>query len=346
MGSRTECRLKRVVFEVTGYCNNACAHCYNFWWEGASRGRPRGSLSRERFRGWLDNILRDAPLSQIAFSGGEPLLCPDLPEMVGDAAEAGISAVVITNGALLDSSRARKYPQGTIFEITLFSTDARVHDAMAGRQVFERVLKAAVCVLRHQHRLAVACVVTRKNAGNVGKVIELAIALGADAVLLNRVNLMRRTLGVGKDLVPGADMLRDALDAAEDRAKQHAVSVAVSVPVPPCVVDFRRYEHIQFGFCPRGGPESYYTVGWNGEVRPCNHSSVVLGDLDQNGFGEIVTNCRARAFWRKSVPRECQTCTHPFKNQCLGGCPAAAHECTGRTGRIDPFVLIALGKTI
>ena len=181
------------------------------------------------------------------------------------------------------------------------------------------------------------------RAKEVGPTIDLAIAIGADAVLLNRVNLARNTIGRARELVPEAALLGEALGQAEDRAARHGVAVSVSVPVPPCVVDPRPYRHLHFGFCPRGGPESYYTVGWNGRVRPCNHSSVILGDLGRSGFAEIVSGRKAREFWRL-VPPQCSQCEHPWKDRCRGGCPAAADECTGRRDRMDPFVPLALGQ--
>ncbi len=262
--------------------------------------------------------------------------------MVCDATDAGLSSVVITNAALLDTSIAKRFPEGTIFEFTLFSSRASVHDAMAGRRVFERVLEAAARLLRNGHRLAVVCVVTRRNLRDVGGAIDLAIAIGADAVLLNRVNLTKRTLAAAEDLVPAASELREAFDAAEDRAKRYGVAVSVSVPMPPCVLDPGLYEHLQFGFCPRGGPESYYTISWDGHLRPCNHSSRILGDLAHEGFGELVQGSRAKEFWWIAVPHECRGCVHPLKQMCLGGCPAAAMECTGRSGQLDPFVGLAM----
>lgn len=338
MGSKAGCNLKHVVFEVTEHCNNACAHCYNFWREGAFRGRSDASMSRARFRVLLAGILRDAPVSQIAFSGGEPLFCPELPEIVCDATDAGLNSVVITNATLLSPSLAVRFPEGTIFEITLFSPDAGVHNAMAGRRAFGQVLRAAAHLLRSGHRLAVACVVTRRNFRDIAGVIDLAVAIGADAVLVNRMNLTRRSLPMAQDLVPAASELREALDQAESRAKLYGIVVSVSVPVPPCVVDPGAFKHLHFGFCPRGGAESYYTISWDGRVRPCNHASVILGNLDQNGFGEIVRGHRAEEFWGIPIPRECRSCRHPLRHACRGGCPAAALECTGRRGQLDPFV--------
>jgi radical SAM protein with 4Fe4S-binding SPASM domain len=190
---------------------------------------------------------------------------------------------------------------------------------------------------RRKFRLALACVVNRLNFHDVFRTIELGIALEAEAVLFNRINLSRETLASAAELVPSVEQLRQALEAAEDAARQYGIAVAVSVPIPPCVLDLSPYRHLHFGWCPRGGGGAYYTVSYNGLLRPCNHSSAILGDLRTEGFAEIVTREATRAYWRP-LPAECRDCAEPLRGSCQGGCPAASYECYGSGGRIDPFV--------
>jgi pyrroloquinoline quinone biosynthesis protein E len=297
-------------------------------------------LSWKQISGLVKKVKSDAPLKQVAFSGGEPMLRNDLPDIVSDLADDGLSSVIITNGTLLSASRIKRFPSDTIFEITLFSANAKVHNYMAGSSVFDRILEGLVCLERNGGRFVLVVVITKLNAHDVRRTIELAIALGADTVMLNRVNLSRHTLPIADELVPSVSMLRECLDAAEDAAADFGISIALSVPVPPCLVDPRRYSNLHFGWCPRGNKESYYTIGWDGLLRPCNHSSVTLGDLRKQSFKEIILGSRTDEFW-KPVPYECQRCEHPLKHLCRGGCPAAADECFGSRDYIDPMVVYA-----
>ena len=102
------------------------------------------------------------------------------------------------------------------------------------------------------------------NAHDVLQTIELGIALKAEAVMFNRINLTRSTLPVAAQLVPSVHQLAQALDAAEEAARRYGVSVAVSVPIPPCVIDVSRYKNLHFGWCPRGGAGAYHTISYNG----------------------------------------------------------------------------------
>jgi PqqA peptide cyclase len=330
----------QVVVEVTEACHHHCVHCYNFWRKRRTPVNSPQTLTRKEILTLIRKVRRDAPIRQVALSGGEPLLRNDLPEIVSDLASEGLSVVVITNGTLLTDDCMERFPEGTTFEITLFSVDAEIHDRIAGRVgAFKKVLRASEYVTRHNCRLALSCVINRFNAHDVLQTIELGIALGAEAVLLNRINLSRHSLPMADLLVPTVEQLTNALDAADEAARLYGIAVAVSVPIPPCLVDISRYEHLHFGWCPRGSKDAYYTISYNGLVRPCNHSSVILGDLRTESFRAIVTREGAQDFWMP-VPLECQQCDRQLQDVCRGGCPAASDECYGTRNRMDPFVEI------
>ena len=330
--------FEQVVVEVTQACHHRCVHCYNFWRQHRAPVRDPETLSRREILALVRKIRRDTPLRQVGLSGGEPLLRPDLPEIAGDLSTEGLGIVVITNATLLTDELLGRFPPEVLFEFTLFSADAELHDRMAGRPgAFRRAIQGVQRAARHKFRLALACVITRLNFHDVFRTIELGIALHAEAVLFNRINLSKATLASARELVPSVEQLRQALNAAEEAAQRYGIAVAVSVPIPPCVLDLSPYKHLHFGWCPRGGRQAYYTVSYNGLLRPCNHSSAVLGDLQTEGFAEIVTRESTRAYWRP-IPAECRQCPEPLRDSCRGGCPAASYECFGSANRVDPFV--------
>jgi len=351
LSQATHSEFKQVVIEVTEACNHACLHCYNYWRPNrlsesvVPRMRPRGILTRMEILRLLRKVRRSAPISSVAISGGEPFLRPDLPEIVTDIASEGLAVVTITNGTLLTDSRLKRFPPGSYFEVTLFSTNRETHNYLAGRDCFKTVVANLDRLHSFGCHFVLAVVITRLNVRDVMQTIELGIALGARGVLLNRVNLGKEALPIARDLVPCADELRGALQEADRAAEKYGIGVAVSVPVPPCVLDPRDFPHLHFGWCPRGGKDAYYTIGCTGLLRPCNHSSLVLGDLRKQGFADIVKSAKTKAFW-SPVPPECIACTHPLKESCAGGCRAAARECHGDVNKIDPFVAFTLAPAL
>ena len=330
-----------IVVEVTEACPHSCVHCYNYWREDRAPVLAPDTLSRKDIRDLVRKIRKDAPLRVVALSGGEPLLRADLAGICTDLANDGLSVAVITSGALLTPARAGRFPPRTTFEITLFGADAALHDTIVGRTgAFQRVLEGSVSAIENGCSIVASIVLNRLNADHARDAFELGIALGADAFLLNRMNFSRLTLPHAAELAPTVEQLKSALDVAEDVAVQFDAAVSVSVPIPPCVVDPAPYPHVHFGWCPRGGPQAYYTVSHNGMLRPCNHSSLVLGDLRRHSFAELVNGPAAAAFWAP-LPDECLECTHPLRDVCRGGCPASSDECYGTRRRVDPLVQLA-----
>jgi radical SAM protein with 4Fe4S-binding SPASM domain len=333
----TQCRQRQLVLELTEQCNNSCLHCYNFWRGSGSKIPPKQVLSRLQIKKLIQKVRLDAPIINIALSGGEPMLRKDIAEIVCDIVECNLSPLVITNGVLLNEKNLKKFPVNTAFEITLFSAYAKIHNQIAGNNVFDIVLNNLSRINKRGSKFFLAFVVTKKNAGEIKKTIELAIALGAGGALINRINLSKNSMSFASEIVPSVNELHDCLYEADKLAGQYSFPISISVPIPPCLINPDEFPNLHFGWCPRGNQNSYYTIGTTGLLRSCNHSSIILGDLFTQTYDEIVNSYAAKKFW-STIPEFCIQCNHPLKNVCSGGCPAAAYECYGTNSRIDPFV--------
>ena len=91
-----------VVWNITRQCNLKCRHCY----AQAQGKKPKGELTTQEGKILLDDLSTfGAPV--ILFSGGEPLLRPDLPELAQYAVAKGMRAVISTNGTLITRDLAK-----------------------------------------------------------------------------------------------------------------------------------------------------------------------------------------------------------------------------------------------
>ncbi len=336
---------KTFVIELTKRCNNHCLYCYLA--EGPSGqdcSRDRSSeMSTRELTDTIAKLCDEAPVQSIALSGGEPLLREDLPEILSFIRSKRVSIVVITNGTLLTRERLASVGTDVTFEITLLSYHREVHDQLAGRRgAWAAAVDGMANVRQAKGNFVSVFVATKLNCADVGKTAEMAIALGANGLMYNRVNLGARNIRYADRLLPTAAMIRENLDTLEEMGPRYQLPVAVGVAIEPCVIDIRKYKHIHFGWCPLAGEGSYFTVDPQGNVRVCNHSSVVLGNLKQDRFTDIYyEHPYVRAF-RDTWPAECETCNPELKAACCGGCKAAAEQCYGSFTKVDPFVTISL----
>jgi 12,18-didecarboxysiroheme deacetylase len=95
-----------VVWNVTRACNLKCIHCYA---RAVERG-DESEIDHEKGLALIDDLaLFGVPV--ILFSGGEPLMRPDLVGLARYAVDKGMRAVVSTNGTLITRQKARELKQ-------------------------------------------------------------------------------------------------------------------------------------------------------------------------------------------------------------------------------------------
>ena len=314
-----------IYLEITEECNNTCRYCNDFRMS-ASGGEQRyngESLSRGEIVGLMKKIQADIPLKNVAISGGEPTLRIDFPLILNDLVDLGLSPVVMTNGVGLTEELLGKLPRGVVFEVTLLGRNSQMHNFLAGRDVFDDIIRNVSVIEKYGSKLVVAFVATRANALEIYRVVELGLALGADSFVYRNVNSCSGKRQHISELAPSADMLRESLHLFQEAVSDFCVEAACPLSIPPCVVDVGSFPSIEFSWCPRSGGEARYSVDRTGLLKPCNHSSFVLGDLKREGFAEIVSCDSSRSF-RQTIPAECTGCSHLPEESCRAGCMGAS----------------------
>jgi radical SAM protein with 4Fe4S-binding SPASM domain len=92
-----------VVWNVGRRCNLHCVHCYS----DSSNRTYSGELTTEEAKGMIDD-LADFHIPVLLLSGGEPLLRPDIFELIAHARERGVRVTLSTNGTLITPEVARR----------------------------------------------------------------------------------------------------------------------------------------------------------------------------------------------------------------------------------------------
>ena len=92
-----------VVWNVTQRCNLKCLHCY----AQATVEEAPDELSTAEGMTLLEDLAAfGAPV--VLFSGGEPLMRPDLTQLIQKAVSLGMRAVISTNGTLITQAKAEE----------------------------------------------------------------------------------------------------------------------------------------------------------------------------------------------------------------------------------------------
>jgi len=94
---------------LTYACNIKCRFCY----AGCTKVKKNRELDKEGFKKVLDIIRYEAEVPSVSFTGGEPLLNKNLPELIKYASKAnGMRVNLITNGTLITTQKSKRACQG------------------------------------------------------------------------------------------------------------------------------------------------------------------------------------------------------------------------------------------
>ena len=263
-----------VSWMTTNQCNLKCVHCYQDAEEATER-----ELSTDEAKKMIDEIAR-AGFKIMIFSGGEPLLRPDIYELVAHAASRGLRPVFGSNGTLITDEVARRLKEAgaAAMGISVDSLDAAKHDKFRG--------------LPNAHALTLAGIEACKRAGlpfqlhttvvdwnrdEVCAITDFAEAIGAVA------HYIFFLIPVGR----GEYIQETSLEVLENEALLREImekSAEVSIDVKPtCAPQFTRVAK-QLGVdtrftrgCLAG--LTYCVVGSEGIVRPCAYMTEEAGDV-------------------------------------------------------------------
>lgn len=159
-----------VVWNMTRRCNLGCRHCY----AQATGEAGRGELSLEEGKALIADLAAyGAPV--LLFSGGEPLMREDLPELAAWAVEKGMRAVISTNGTLITRRKASELKAIGLSYVGISLDGGRqTHDQFRGRQgAFDQALKGIENCQAEGLKVGLRFTVSRRNAGEVPAIFRL-----------------------------------------------------------------------------------------------------------------------------------------------------------------------------
>lgn len=325
-----------LIYEATEACNQNCRFCYNHW-------RPEGSspVDASLARRTLKRILSQAEIGSVSLSGGEPMLLRNLTDLALRCRFAGSRVNVLTNGTLLTDSAIRNFGSIGIstLQIPLLSDRADIHEALTtlpgswNKAVSS--LRMAVDILGPE-KVAAVLIITAANVDTLATTLDLYDRIGVRTVMVNRFNLGGNGLLSSSDLLPSGVALRSSFKVVSDFALAHpGMSFVSGVCTPMCVLNPSDYPGVRFTSCSTDLKSRPLAVNYRGDVRFCNHSPYVLGNVYERPIGEILTDETVLQRFA-GVPSECGDC-HLFE-RCKGGCRAASEQVHGTFDAVDPIV--------
>lgn len=261
-------------------------------------------LSSDLYQKLIDELAPSLTYLTFYFQG-EPYLHPQLLEMVSYASRRKIYTATSTNAHYLSDEMAKKTVESGLDRliISLDGADQETYESYRVGGELSKVLEGTRNIVRWKRELESSTphvifqfLVVRPNESQIEQVYKLADEMGVDEVALKTAQIY--DYKNGSDLIPRQEKYSryrrqaDGTYEIKNKLLNHCWKMWHS-----CVVT------------------------WDGKVVPCcfdKDAHFVLGDLNQNSFGEIWRSDKYNDF-RKSLLRSrseieiCKNCTEGTK---------------------------------
>ncbi|MEJ2647923.1 MAG: radical SAM protein [Sedimentisphaerales bacterium] len=158
-----------VVWNISRACNLKCVHCYN---DSGSSKAP-DELTTDEAKVVLDD-LAEFGVPSVLFSGGEPLMRPDLFELIAYAVEKGLRTVISTNGTLLTTDFARRIKQNNVSYVGI-SLDGvgKINDQFRGvAGAFDRAVTGIRNCQNAGVRIGLRLTLTKRNVQDLESLFD------------------------------------------------------------------------------------------------------------------------------------------------------------------------------
>ena len=205
-----------VVWNMTKACNLKCQHCY----AQATLGPADDELTTAEARRMIDDLSEfGSPV--MLFSGGEPMMRPDLTELAEYAIKKGMRAVISTNGTLITKDKAKELKElGLSYVGVSLDGMKPVHDRFRGVEgAYDKAVQGIRNCLEVDLKVGLRFTVFKHNAAEVPQVFDLLEKEGVPRVCFyHLVYAGRGSSLIDEDL--GHEGTRELLDLIMDRTRR------------------------------------------------------------------------------------------------------------------------------
>lgn len=304
------------TLELTSACNHHCEGCGNVF------THQREYLNYDDWKAIINKIKKYAYSYRI--TGGECTLHPEFGLIIKEIEKQEVPYVIFTNGdwtnpdEMLDLLKSCLYCDGLL--ISLHGYDTESYYSFVKTKAFDRVVANIEKSVKTGFKVALNSVLNKYNYQKIEKIVKLGKSLGVFSIAFSRYcgrNLNQFELSREEFQVAFKQIVR-----LNNRDK----SIVLNNCVPACFI----MEEYPTKACTSG--ITHCTIGPDGFVRPCTHSPLKLGNINEVSIKEIWKS-DALKYWHSLIPEKCLDCA--LFTQCRGGCRANAYH---KNLKHDPFI--------
>jgi len=304
----------RMDLALTFRCQNDCVHCY----AGGPHETPE--LNTQQWKLVIDK-LHEIGVFILTFTGGEPTLREDLPELLVHAQEKGMVTGLITNGRRLKDEAFVNLLEksGLDFaQVTLESHKPEIHDKMTNSNgSWVETVAGIRNTVKSEIFVSTNTTLSKQNANTFLTTIDFIKSLDVGAFGCNSLIYSGKAKAVSDEFALPLETLKELLPKVHDKAHRLGLKFLWYTPTQYC-----RFDPVQLGLGVKSCTAAMINmcVGPNGDVYPCQSYFEGLGNILSDSWEQIWNNPLALKLRnREYAEQKCKEC--PQLQICGGGCP-------------------------
>jgi len=309
----------RMDLALTYRCQNNCVHCY----AGGPHETPE--LNADQWKKVI-NKLHSIGIPILTFTGGEPTLREDLPELLRYAQEKGIVTGLITNGRKLKNKRyvQKLVDAGLDFvQITIESHDPSIHDLITSvKGSWRETVEGIKNMVPTPIYATTNTTLNKHNANGFLETIEFLHDLGVNVFGCNSLIYSGNASKIADEFALTIDKLKELLPRIERKAHELGMKFMWYTPTQYCQLD---PVSLELGVKSCSAARINMCIGPQGEVHPCQSYFEVVGNILEDEWPKIWNHPTCKGIRaREYVLEKCKKCS--LLSICGGGCPLELKE--------------------
>lgn len=302
---------------LTYRCQNRCDFCPS---SDFLRMKEPVEMTTPQVKLLIDKLQSDVSISSVSFTGGEPSLKKDLPELIAYATVKGIKTILITNGIKCSEKDFVKILSESGLQaarVNLESHDELIHNRITGNiESYKKTVQGI-------HNLIDAGIKTHTNTticrANMEHLVPLVkfVKDEFNALYLS-MNMVITKMSHGHDDESICySSISEILRPVTEFCNRSNIKLAWNTPAPYCMFNAADFNS---GTRSCACVSDILSINPAGDVIPCSRYNRSIGSLLNDSFTRIWNSDNARYFIEKRyIPPLCKECD--LKAVCKGGCP-------------------------
>ncbi len=304
----------RMDMALTFECQNNCVHCY----AGGPHETPE--LTTQQWKEVIDR-LQQVGVFILTFTGGEPTLREDLPELLLYGETKGMVTGLITNGRRLADKAYVEALEKTgldFIQVTLESHKPNIHDLMtATKGSWKETVAGIKNIIPTQIYATTNTTLSKYNASNFLETVDFLKKLGVAGFGCNSLIYSGKADAISEDFALPLETLNELLPRIREKADHLGLKFLWYTPTQYC-----RLDPVKLGLGVKSCTAAMINmcIGPNGDAYPCQSYFESLGNILKDDWQRIWNHPLAVQIRnREYVEPRCRDC--PQLQICGGGCP-------------------------